>query len=121
MSFSGRKRKTIVLARIADLAFSFSFFFLQTVASLESVGAPQATVVRRSGDNGGPQTKTIPVDEVVPGDIVVVKNGDIIPADGRIVEGHCSNLECDEAFLTGESLPVAKQEEPIDEEDCPVG
>ena len=94
---------------------------IQTVASLESVGAPQATVVRRSGDGAGPATKTIPVDEVVPGDIVLLKNGDIVPADGRIIEGHCSNLECDEAFLTGESLPVAKQEEPIEEEDCPVG
>ena len=73
---------------------------------------------------------------MVPGDIVVVKIGDIIPADSRILDGHCSNLECDEAFLTGmssvdtqyqeltfigESLPVAKQFEPIDEEDCPVG
>lgn len=52
---------------------------------------------------------------------MLLKNGDIVPADGRILDGHCSNLECDEAFLTGESLPVAKQEEPIDEEDCPVG
>lgn len=77
--------------------------------------------MRRSGEGQSPTTSTIPVDEVVPGDIVLLKNGDIVPADGRIIEGHCSNLECDEAFLTGESLPVAKQEEPIDEEDCPVG
>lgn len=88
---------------------------------MESVGAPQATVVRRSGEGSSPATKTIAVDEVVPGDIVLLKNGDIVPADGRILDGHCSNLECDEAFLTGESLPVAKQEEPIDEDDCPVG
>jgi P-type E1-E2 ATPase len=57
----------------------------------------------------------------VPGDIAIVKNGDIVPADGRVIDGHCSNLECDEAFLTGESMPVAKQSEPIDEEECPVG
>ncbi|ODN73715.1 potassium/sodium efflux P-type ATPase, fungal-type, variant [Cryptococcus amylolentus CBS 6039] len=93
----------------------------KTVANLESVGAPQATVVRtREGSREG-DTKTIPVEEVVPGDIVLLKNGDIVPADGRILDGHISNLECDEAFLTGESLPVAKQSEPIDEEDCPVG
>ncbi|WVQ72212.1 potassium/sodium efflux P-type ATPase, fungal-type [Cryptococcus sp. DSM 104548] len=93
----------------------------KTVANLESVGAPQATVVRTRNCSREADTKTIPVEEVVPGDIVLLKNGDIVPADGRILEGHISNLECDEAFLTGESLPVAKQSEPIDEEDCPVG
>lgn len=90
----------------------------KTVASLESVGAPQATVQRTSGSQV--VTKIIPVDEVVPGDICVVKNGDIVPADGRVLDG-VSNLECDEAFLTGESLPVAKQWEPVDDENCPVG
>ncbi|WWC90206.1 potassium/sodium efflux P-type ATPase, fungal-type [Kwoniella dendrophila CBS 6074] len=92
----------------------------KTVASLESVGAPQATVIRSAG-GGDSSTKVIAVEEVVPGDLVLLKNGDIVPADGRVIEGHCSNLECDEAFLTGESLPVAKQSDPIDEEDCPVG
>ncbi|KAL1407292.1 hypothetical protein Q8F55_006713 [Vanrija albida] len=90
----------------------------KTVASLESVGAPIATVVRHSSTQT--ITKQIAVDEVVPGDIIQVKNGDIIPADGRVLDG-VSNLECDEAFLTGESLPVAKQSEPVDEENCPVG
>lgn len=88
------------------------------VASLESVGAPNAVVLRHSG--GAASTKTISVDEVVPGDIIVVKIGDIIPADGRVLDG-VSNLECDEAFLTGESLPVAKQSEPVEDENCPVG
>ncbi|WVO20606.1 potassium/sodium efflux P-type ATPase, fungal-type [Cryptococcus decagattii] len=93
----------------------------KTVASLESVGAPQATVVRTRNGSRDAVGKTIPVEEVVPGDIVQLKNGDIVPADGRILDGHLSNLEADEAFLTGESLPVAKQTEPIEEEDCPVG
>ena len=92
------------------------------MASLESVGAPQATIVRHSGRSSSDVfTKIIPVDEVVPGDIIELKIGDIVPADGRILEGHLSNLECDEAFLTGESLPVAKQVEAIEEKDCPVG
>ncbi|TXT13135.1 hypothetical protein VHUM_01536 [Vanrija humicola] len=90
----------------------------KTVASLESVGAPIATVVRHNATQT--VTKQIAVDEVVPGDIIQIKNGDIVPADGRVLEG-ASNLECDEAFLTGESLPVAKQWEPVDEENCPVG
>nr|XP_019014014.1 potassium/sodium efflux P-type ATPase, fungal-type [Kwoniella pini CBS 10737]OCF52795.1 potassium/sodium efflux P-type ATPase, fungal-type [Kwoniella pini CBS 10737] len=92
----------------------------KTVASLESVGAPQATVIRTTNGKDS-STNVIAVEEVVPGDLVLLKNGDIVPADGRVLEGHCSNLECDEAFLTGESMPVAKQSDPIDEEDCPVG
>ncbi|TXT04305.1 hypothetical protein VHUM_04192 [Vanrija humicola] len=89
------------------------------VASLESVGAPIANVLRHNAA-GTVSTRTIAVDEVVPGDIVVIKNGDIVPADGRVLEG-VSNLEADEAFLTGESLPVAKQAEPVGEDNCPVG
>ncbi|KAL7419667.1 hypothetical protein Q5752_005581 [Cryptotrichosporon argae] len=92
---------------------------ISIVASLESVGAPSATVIRASGTS--PVTKTIPVDEVVPGDIALIKNGDIVPADGRMLEGWHSNLECDEAFLTGESLPVAKSSDAIDDDNAPVG
>ena len=49
---------------------------------------------------------TIPSAEVVPGDIVSIKTGDTVPADLRLFE--VMNLECDEAILTGEALPVAK-------------
>lgn len=73
----------------------------KTVASLESVGAPQATVIRHSGLSSEPQTRVISVENVFPGDIVLLRNGDIVPDDARIIEGHCSSLECDEAFLTG--------------------
>jgi Mg2+-importing ATPase len=50
----------------------------------------------------------IAVAEVVPGDVVALQVGDIVPADLRLVE--TAQLECDEAVLTGESLPVAKSE-----------
>jgi len=90
------------------------------VANLASVGAPTAVVLRHAAGSREVVTPTISVDEVVPGDIVLLKNGDIVPADGRVLDG-VSNLEADEAFLTGESLPVAKQSEPVDQDDCPVG
>jgi Na+-exporting ATPase len=77
--------------------------------------------VVRTYPGTGTLTKVIAVEDVVPGDIIVLKNGDVVPADARILDGFCSNLECDEAFLTGESLPVAKQSEVIEEKDCPVG
>ena len=48
----------------------------------------------------------VPLKEVVPGDIVVVRPGEKIPADGRVREGHSS---VDESMVTGESLPVEKR------------
>lgn len=90
------------------------------VANLATVGAPTAIVLRHANGAHDAKPREIAVDQVVPGDIVLLKNGDIVPADGRVLEG-LSNLEADEAFLTGESLPVSKQSEPVDDDDCPVG
>ena len=64
----------------------------------------------------------IPATELVPGDIVVLKTGDRVPADIRMIE--VNNIACTEAALTGESLPVEKHTEPIDAnnpEDVPLG
>lgn len=55
------------------------------------------------------------------GDIVLLSPGTIIPADGRLLTGHVSSLEVDEALLTGESLPVAKIAEAFSEADIPLG
>jgi P-type Na+/K+ transporter len=51
----------------------------------------------------------------------VRSSGDVVPADARLLPGFFSNLECDEAILTGESLPVGKNTEPLDERECPIG
>jgi P-type Mg2+ transporter len=53
----------------------------------------------------------VDVTELVPGDVVLLDVGDIVPADLRLLEAH--GQECDEAVLTGESLPAAKTVEPI--------
>lgn len=58
---------------------------------------------------------------LIRGDIIVVRIGDIVPADARILTGHLSNLQCDEALLTGESLPVQKTTDIITDPTCPVG
>lgn len=84
-----------------------------------------ATVIRydplQQSKNREGKPFTIPTDEVVLGDIIIVKIGDIVPADARIISGYLSNLECDEALLTGESLPAAKTADPLTEVNCPVG
>jgi P-type Ca2+ transporter type 2C len=70
--------------------------------------------VRRDG-----QAIEIDAQEVVPGDVVLVEAGNLIPADGRIVVA--ATLEIEEAALTGESLPVAKETEPVAGDDVPLG
>ncbi|HEY2966211.1 MAG TPA: HAD-IC family P-type ATPase, partial [Actinomycetota bacterium] len=70
--------------------------------------------VRRDG-----QALEIDAEELVPGDIVLVEAGNRVPADGRILVA--ATLEIEEAALTGESLPVGKQTEPVPGEDVPLG
>ncbi len=68
--------------------------------ALKRIAAPQATVIRNGAQ------KLIPAHELVPGDIILLKTGDKVPADSRIIDE--MNLKCDEAVLTGESNPVEK-------------
>ncbi len=77
----------------------------KSVRALMALAAPEATVVR-DGDR-----QRVATHEIVPGDIVLVEAGDKIPADSRIIE--LANLQADEAPLTGESVPVSKDVNPI--------
>ncbi|EUC38818.1 hypothetical protein COCCADRAFT_538 [Bipolaris zeicola 26-R-13] len=85
----------------------------KTMDSLRSLSSPTARLIR----NG--QQITVPSAEVVPGDIIEVKVGDTIPADMRVFDA--VNFETDEALLTGESLPVRKQEDAIFDENTGPG
>ncbi|MFP4051885.1 MAG: cation-translocating P-type ATPase [Thermoplasmata archaeon] len=60
------------------------------------------------------ETKKIPSEELVPGDIVTLQSGDMVPADLRVIES--SKLQADEATLTGESVPVSKNSETLEED-----
>ncbi len=71
----------------------------EAIKKLMGLNAKQAIVLR----NG--EEISLPVDEVVVGDIVIVKPGEKIPVDGVVIEGSTS---VDESMLTGESLPVEK-------------
>ena len=68
--------------------------------ALRNLSSPRALVIRDG------QQRRIAGREVVRGDILILKEGDRVPADARILS--CSNLSVDESLLTGESLPVRK-------------
>ncbi len=78
----------------------------KSVRALMALAAPETTVVRDG------ERQRIATHDLVPGDIVLVEAGDKIPADARVIE--IANLQTDEAPLTGESVPVAKDARPID-------
>jgi Ca2+-transporting ATPase len=61
----------------------------------------------------------LPAEELVPGDIVAIEAGDVVPADGRVLAA--ATLEVAEAALTGESLPVGKGVEQVAAADAPLG
>ena len=79
----------------------------QAMASLQALATPTVKVLRQG------VTQEIAARELVPGDIVLLDAGSRVPADGRLVEAHALRVE--EAALTGESVPVDKRVEPVDE------
>lgn len=80
----------------------------RSLEALREMATPEITV-RRDGT-----TQVIDSTTLVPGDIILLDQGDMVPADARLVE--TSNLEVDEAALTGESVPVAKTTTELDSE-----
>ena len=76
-----------------------------SVSALQKMMVVKAKVVR-----DGSVTE-VPMEDLVPGDIVNIEAGDLVPADGRILRG--ATLEIDESALTGESVPVPKGTDPV--------
>ncbi|MBZ6496880.1 calcium-translocating P-type ATPase, PMCA-type [Natrinema longum] len=97
----------IVIIVVANGIFGFvqDYRAERSLESLRELAAPTATV-RRDGE-----TRPVDATELVPGDVVVLRGGDVVPADGRLLE--TSDLEVDEASLTGESVPVSKSTAPV--------
>ncbi|MBZ0299029.1 MAG: cation-translocating P-type ATPase [Anaerolineae bacterium] len=85
----------------------------QAMAALKQMAAPLVRV-RRGG-----QVTDVAARELVPGDVVLLEAGSIIPADGRVIEA--ANLSVQEASLTGESLPVQKSMDALAKADTPLG
>lgn len=81
--------------------------------ALKRLVTTTCAVQRRAGSGSGPTTFEIPMDQVVPGDVVKLAAGDLIPADLRLITA--KDLMVSQASLSGESLPVAKADTRADD------
>lgn len=76
--------------------------------ALKSMISTTATVLRRSHRDISTEQLEVPIKEVVPGDIILLSAGDMVPADVRLIESR--DLFISQAVLTGESIPVEKSD-----------
>lgn len=83
----------------------------KAIEALKRMATPEAKVIRDG------KLTVVPVPEIVPGDIVVLSEGDSVPADARLIETY--DLQLDESPLTGESKPVMKDHEKVFPPDTP--
>lgn len=113
----GHAIEALAIAIIALFAVLLGFYqeyrAERALEALRQMAAPTASVFRDGREHN------LPAREVVTGDIVYLRTGDKIPADGRLIEA--VNLQTEEAALTGESLPVEKQIAPLPEGEIPLG
>ncbi len=114
---AGHGTESIIIAIIVFFAVALGFYqeyrAERAMEALQQMAAPQATAIRDGKE------AQVPAREIVPGDMILLKAGDKVPADCRLVEIH--NLQAEEAPLTGESVPVEKQVEPLADQSLGAG
>ncbi len=106
----------VILAIVIANAVLGTYQEYQAEQALEALSAMQVPQVRvrRQGE-----VHQVSADDLVPGDIVLLNEGDRVPADGRLILS--ANLQIEEAALTGESQAVFKNTQPIDQDNLPLG
>lgn len=107
--FVGERSDAVIIAVI--LALSVGLGFVNEYRAERTAAALHSRIRYRCIAIRGGVPTPVPVTELVPGDIVQLRLGDVVPADIRLME--TNDLECDESVLTGESVPVAKVPEPV--------
>jgi Ca2+-transporting ATPase len=103
----------VIIILNAVVGFVQEYRAEKAMEALQKMAVPLAVVMRNN------KTIEIPSPEIVPGDIVLLEAGNMVPADIRLLEVH--SLKADEASLTGESNAVDKTTNPIKEKDVPPG
>lgn len=103
----------IILVINSVLGFIQEFRAERALQALKELASPDAMVIRDS------QESSIYSKKLVPGDIIKLTTGDLVPADCRIVSQ--INLQANESILTGESLPVNKITTPLSKVNLPLG
>ncbi len=103
----------IILVLNAVFGFVQEFKAEKALLALKAMSAPSATVLRDGKEH------LVAARELVPGDIIVLHTGDMIPADCRIIE--VANLRINESALTGESTPVSKNASELYEKEIFLG
>jgi Ca2+-transporting ATPase len=102
-----------IVVLFTALGFYQEYRAEQAIAALRRMAVPSARVTREG------RSTSVPVAELVPGDIVHLDAGTVVPADLRLVE--VASLRIEEATLTGESEPIDKQTEAVDRDDLALG
>jgi len=114
---AGDIKDTLVILGVvvlnASIGFTQEFRAERALAALRQLAAATANVLR------GGERHCVPATDLVPGDIVLLEAGNVVPADLRLVEA--VQLKLGEATLTGESVPVGKQVEPLADARLPLG
>jgi P-type Ca2+ transporter type 2C len=103
----------VIVVLAAVVGFIQEYKAEQALDALKKLAVPQASVIR-----DGVETP-LPARELVPGDVILLKTGDAIPADGRLIES--MNLTVDESMLTGESRASEKSSSDVLEEKTQIG
>jgi Ca2+-transporting ATPase len=100
----------IVLIIGANGLFGFvqDYQATRSIEALRELASPDATVLRDG------RKRTIDAEQVVPGDVIYLEQGDAVPADARVLDAN--ELRTNESPLTGESTPVEKVPETVDED-----
>ena len=102
----------VVIVLNATIGFVSEHRATRAIEALQKLGSAQAVVLRDG------ERRTISATEIVPGDVIVLQEGESIPADARVVNS--AELQVDEASLTGEPEPVAKTPEPLGDPKLPL-